>query len=180
MNAEEIMLKAASIPGWMTAVELRWLMARAGSLKTQATWCEIGVYCGRSLFAVGLSLPFNSTLIGIDYTLFGKTDRLAVVLDDLIAWRPDLNLILHRQTSRAAARHVPDAVCDVVFVDGDHSHAGCRTDIELYRPKIKPEGMLAGHDYSASWPGVTQAVDELLPSRAVLTGGSIWWSGGTS
>jgi predicted O-methyltransferase YrrM len=62
-------------------------------------------------------------------------------------------------------------VFDLVFIDGDHSYEGCRRDIEAYRKLIAPGGILAGHDYH--WPGVQQAVDELL-TDVVLGPKSLW------
>lgn len=54
---------------------------------------------------------------------------------------------------------------DMVFIDGDHTYQGCRGDIEAWTPRIKPGGVLAIHDYEPvpiAWPGVYQAVNELL------------------
>lgn len=67
---------------------------------------------------------------------------------------------------------------DMVFIDGDHSYEGCKGDILGWLPHIKKGGILAIHDYAKEqvyalphrndvphempWPGVDQAVDELL------------------
>ena len=48
-----------------------------------------------------------------------------------------------------------------MFIDADHSYTGMIQDIQSWLPKIKSGGYLAGHDYD--WPGVLQAVTELLP-----------------
>lgn len=36
---------------------------------------------------------------------------------------------------------------DMVFVDGDHTHEGCFGDIRGWLPHIKPDGIIAVHDY---------------------------------
>lgn len=64
---------------------------------------------------------------------------------------------------------------DMVFIDGDHSYAGCRADILGYLPMIRSGGIVVVHDYDKGsipesedgphprvWEGVNQAVDELL------------------
>ena len=69
---------------------------------------------------------------------------------------------------------------DMVFVDGEHSYEGCKGDILAWLPNIKPGGIIAIHDYRKEdlfssdedfqpdkphpkpWPGVSQAVNELL------------------
>ena len=67
---------------------------------------------------------------------------------------------------------------DMVFIDGDHSYEGCKGDILAWLPNIKSGGFLAVHDYKKNqvlpnqngphpkaWPGVDQAVDELLMGK---------------
>lgn len=39
---------------------------------------------------------------------------------------------------------------DFLFVDGDHSYEGVRQDFELYSPLMRPGGLVAFHDISAS------------------------------
>jgi hypothetical protein len=70
---------------------------------------------------------------------------------------------VHRKPSVIAVADFADAYFDWVYVDGDHTYEGCRQDLELYAPKIRPTGYLAGDDYllGAWWgDGVIRAVDE--------------------
>lgn len=64
----------------------------------------------------------------------------------------------------------------MVFIDADHSYEACKGDIEAWLPNIKPGGIIALHDYKKHevndpdihpkpWPGVDQAVDELLTGK---------------
>jgi uncharacterized Rossmann fold enzyme len=68
-----------------------------------------------------------------------------------------------RMDSVEAAKHFADASLDCVFIDADHSYEGCRRDIEAWLPKVKPGGLICGHDYDhpefPDW-GVKRAVDE--------------------
>lgn len=66
--------------------------------------------------------------------------------------------IIKGYSTEAATLFTP-ASLDFVFLDGDHSEAGVRADIEAWRPKIRPGGMLTGHD--AAWVGVRAAIDDL-------------------
>jgi predicted O-methyltransferase YrrM len=50
-----------------------------------------------------------------------------------------------------------------LFIDGDHSYEGVKADFELYSPLLESGGYLVFDDYPAtSWPGVQQAVDEVV------------------
>ena len=65
-------------------------------------------------------------------------------------------------TSREAAGQIPSNL-DLVFIDADHSEAAVVYDICLWLPKVRPGGILCGHDYgSPKWQGVKAAVDRVL------------------
>jgi hypothetical protein len=72
--------------------------------------------------------------------------------------------IIKDWTDRAAAL-VEDASLDFVFIDADHSEAGCRRDIEAWLPKLKPSGWIMGHD--VNWEGVRAAVEDLVPGYEI-------------
>jgi hypothetical protein len=41
-----------------------------------------------------------------------------------------------------------DAYFDFVYIDTDHSYATTRAELELCNRKVKPDGRIAGHDFS--------------------------------
>jgi hypothetical protein len=52
---------------------------------------------------------------------------------------------------------------DFLFIDGDHSYAGCKGDMDHWIPFVKSGGIVAWHDYEGvHWPEVKRAVDELV------------------
>lgn len=54
---------------------------------------------------------------------------------------------LLRAMSSAAANQIPDGDIDFAFVDGNHTYAFVKEDLEKFWPKIAPGGFLCGHDY---------------------------------
>ena len=52
--------------------------------------------------------------------------------------------------SVAAAEQIKDGSLDFVYIDADHSYGSCKRDLEAWYPKVKPGGVLSGHDY---WNG---------------------------
>jgi predicted O-methyltransferase YrrM len=73
-----------------------------------------------------------------------------------------------KATSKTAAKKFANESIDVVFIDLDHSYKAVKEDIKLWLPKVKKGGYIAGDDYHPNWPGVIQAVDELLPHATFI------------
>lgn len=49
---------------------------------------------------------------------------------------------------------------DFVYIDGLHEYDAVKSDIEDWWPVVSEKGILAGHDFDATHPGVMQAVRE--------------------
>jgi len=54
----------------------------------------------------------------------------------------------------------PDKTVDFVYIDGEHTYDAVTQDIADWWPKVKPGGIMAGHDYNETNPGTKQAVNE--------------------
>lgn len=79
-----------------------------------------------------------------------------------------------RQTSLEAAAHVEPA--DLVFIDGAHDYDSVVTDISTWLQKVRPGGILAGHDFNHKWPSVHRAVaDSFNLMRVMIAPDSVWW-----
>jgi hypothetical protein len=66
-----------------------------------------------------------------------------------------------------ASKAFADASVDFVFIDAAHDYNNVRADICAWLPKVKPGGVIAGHDYGSGWPMVRVAVQETLSWRNV-------------
>jgi hypothetical protein len=69
-------------------------------------------------------------------------------------------------TSEEASKKFEDKSLDFVFLDASHEYEDIKSDIQNWLPKVKPGGIIAGHDYYVDgydwFPGVKQAVNEEL------------------
>lgn len=63
-----------------------------------------------------------------------------------------------QEASTKAAELYKDESLDFVFIDAGHSEEEVLADIVAWHPKVKPGGILSGHDFSGAWPGVERAV----------------------
>jgi len=75
-----------------------------------------------------------------------------------------------RMTSLEAAAQYANESLEFVLLDASHEYEDVKADILAWLPKIKPGCFLAGDDYHPSWPGVPQAVDEILPDAQEIDG----------
>ncbi len=62
---------------------------------------------------------------------------------------------VHWQIARSqdAGRAWSQTEVDLVFIDGDHSPAGCREDFEVWSPHLSADGAIAFHDARDGVPG---------------------------
>ena len=76
-----------------------------------------------------------------------------------------------RLTSLDAAAAVTDLSLDFVYIDGNHEKGHVLEDLSAWTPKIKPGGMLAGHDYrthpAKPFIEVKDAVDAFTRAREI-------------
>lgn len=81
-----------------------------------------------------------------------------------------------RLKSLEASKLYADGSLDFVFLDAAHDFENVSADINAWFPKVKPDGFIAGHDYSLDWPGVVKAVQEspLLDKQHLAQVGYSW------
>lgn len=68
-------------------------------------------------------------------------------------------------TSQEFATRCPQPL-DLVWIDGDHSAEGVRSDWQLYEPLVRPNGIIAFHDKlnTREFPGIAKLIDnEIRP-----------------
>jgi predicted O-methyltransferase YrrM len=65
---------------------------------------------------------------------------------------------------------------DMVFIDACHEYEAVKRDIETWRELLTPQGILCGHDFFGNYPGVSQAVRELLTPFRLIN--NIWTTEG--
>jgi Methyltransferase domain len=82
-----------------------------------------------------------------------------------------------RMTSVEAAAKVPDQSFDFVYIDARHDYESVKEDLEAWCSKVRPGGILAGHDYvDGDLPEgefyVKSAVDEFFGARKIPVHGT--------
>jgi hypothetical protein len=124
------------------------------------TVVEIGVYEGGSAVVLCRALGPDATLHLVDpfteggWALRAGMRAVPAAARHVVARaaRDGPSVCWHIDFSQQLAARWSDSV-DVVFVDGDHSEAGCRADWDLWHPFVVPGGLMVFHDARLSQPG---------------------------
>ncbi len=186
-----------SIPGW-TCPQIERLYAEVAERppvsRRLRPWrlVEVGVAYGRSLALLNSLLPDTAQLYGVDVweehmggdnlppetfaalrdlgspmaACAAELQRVGVAVAHADATDDHVHLI--KSTSVGAAVHFGPESCDFVFLDDRHEYEDLSRGIAAWWPKLRPGGVLAGHDINDHYPGVERAVRE-----AVLTIGPV-------
>lgn len=166
---------------WFNYQSFYSALARAPGLRRFA---EVGVWKGHAVSFLAREL-------------LTRTDQFEIYAIDLwerhplgeswFAYTPHIYEIYNRNLERAGVRHkivdvkedsaraaarFPDGFFDAVFIDAAHDEGSVRRDIAAWRPKVRPGGILAGHDYGEPC-AVKAVVDELFGNRISVIG-TVW------
>jgi hypothetical protein len=97
--------------------------------------------------------------------LAGGPDGMESYFKKNTAKEPRIHLV--RKSSQEICKSIDKADLDIVFVDACHTYEAAKEDMVEWQKHLKPEGLMLIHDYSEHFPGVVQAVDELLVDRGI-------------
>jgi len=164
MDRHEYIAAAQTIYGAFSPEETGTLYDYACLLKPNSNIVEIGSYSGRSSSLLGmLARDNNYNLTCVDCFVdfapgFSSSKEMEEGFHKNMQ-RVEAKYKLLVMKSEKAVNIYKDEI-DLLFIDGDHRYEGVKTDCQLWLPKLKPEGIVAFHDYYGSWEGVKKAVDE--------------------
>jgi predicted O-methyltransferase YrrM len=175
--ADRVGVKTPSLPyarailldGAMPERELAFLYGAALSMPAGALVVEIGSFKGRSSVAIceGLRHVPGARFVAVDpwrrksmldKDTFGEDDPDAdTIYERFLRNTADYDFVTAmRTTSVQASAEFEDESVHWIFIDGDHTLPAVRADLRTWYPKLKPGGLLSGHDYD--WWSVRWAV----------------------
>ena len=154
-----------------------------------AKFVEVGAWKGKSIAYAGVEL-LNSgkaiTLYAVDHFLGSEEHRNPVsehydyatqsgeLRSQYLANIEPIKSVVKTldMQSVEAAKKFKKASLDLVFIDGSHDFESVCSDIETWLPKIKPGGVLAGHDYD--FEQVSKAVNSYFAPYQIEVIGKSW------
>jgi len=130
--------------------------------KTSGNFLEIGGGSGKFFdhnMNVFGHLIANYVIIE-PYTLISKDSKRNTEFENEIhKWKTRMKSTLYQtnitviedfSTKTEVINSFRDSYFDFVYIDGDHSYKGAKSDLKNYYSKVKRGGVIAGHDYCCS------------------------------
>ena len=78
----------------------------------------------------------------------------------------DINII--HDFSSEASKSISNNYFDFIYIDGDHSYQGVKTDISRWLTKLSKGGYFCGHDYTTT-PDIRKACHEVFDENEIVT-----------
>lgn len=142
----------------------------------EARFVEVGSWVGRSACYLGVEIVNSGKNIKLDCvdTWLGAPELMEedvvknrTLYSDFIRNTEPLKDIITpvRLCSMQAARLYEDESIYFAFIDGDHSREGFGGDLRCWYPKVKPGGVIAGHDYD--YPEIKGYLHEFFKGKEI-------------
>jgi len=169
--------------GFFTDADIKAYRKLFERLPENAKVAEIGCLLGRSICSVADIIRRKNISFALidafqyDHLIFGKytsQDVQANLRKNLDKFGIRDPSVVITGFSNEQSRTFTNYSFDLVFLDGDHSPEGVKLDIDCWMSKLKPGGILAGHDFEFL-PEVATAVEEKL-GRLVQNDGEVWFA----
>ena len=161
---------ALSIKMQMSSEEVACLAALAGQVPGELRIVEIGSYQGGSTCVLALAAAHggknyvyavdpHTPFVGPRGGVYGPAD-LKKLYENITRLGLGEQICVASLPSTAAAKGWGTRDIGLLWIDGDHTYAGVRGDIEAWGEHVVAVGIIALHD--SDLPDVERAIDEAL------------------
>jgi cephalosporin hydroxylase len=138
-------------PAWQNRGEVLALLDVVAALRPRRA-CEIGSMEGGTLFLLTQMCHPEAHVISLDWRY---TEARRRTFPRFARHRQRLSLVEADSHAPATRRRVEELLAgeplDFLFIDGDHSYVGVKSDFEMFAPLVRPGGFVAFHDIVADW-----------------------------
>lgn len=172
-----------TIPGWSDVEKLKGLAELASNVKEGGLIVEVGSFCGRSAYAMGMNKDDSVKLLCVDMfidewltnrkvedypgteTCYGDKSQM-YSYDTFIR---NTNEVKNLDTIRMVFPYDEEYFSfnkkiDLLFIDATHTYDAVRADIEQWCPHLKDDAVVVFDDYCDQFQGCIDAVNEYAQS----------------
>lgn len=161
------------IPGWSSEAKLLKLAELASNVPENGWIVEVGSFCGRSAYAMGMNKRddvkltcfdmFPDTASAIPETCHGDKRRMYSYHEFCKNTANVVNLESIRAYMPIKIEYLSFThEVDILFIDCVHTYEAVKDDIATWYSFMKPGGIMIFDDYFDMFPGCMRAVDEFV------------------
>lgn len=125
--------------------------------KKNLVGCEVGVETGRHALNILENLDISKLYLIDSYK--GGYKKFQEPARVLLKPYPQVTWIIKR--SQDVTDDIPEGILDFAYIDGSHRYKDVSGDLEIFWRKVKPGGLLCGHDFKY----VKQAVEDFARKK---------------
>lgn len=188
--ADDLLAEVLPVEGFLTPKEMRFLMLIAACPTAAGEILEIGSFKGKStiLLARASTLGDNASVNAVDPMtapcetdpdLMGDKSSLADFSRNIVEHGVSERVVLHQMLASQLAP-TWDKPLRLLWIDGDHTYAGTKSDLEGFAPHLADKGIVAFHDVLHAFEGGARVFAEMVLSSENFGAcgfcGSIAWA----
>ena len=164
------------LPGWFSCQVLYNDIIRSSI--DGSHFVEVGSYEGQSAAYMAVEIINSKKKIKFDcIDTWANHNDIRDTNEVYQRFLNNMNLVIDyinpiRMDSVSASKLYNDNSLDFVYIDADHSYESVKDDIISWLPKVKPGGILAGHDYPMV--SVREAVHDVLGEKNISVNMCSW------
>lgn len=182
-------IKLPSIQGWFSEAAGLSYRALVGQVRNGIV-VEVGCWKGLSTSYIGRLCMANHTKLYCVDAWNGSSDDYNEAYQQMLAIEDVPVLFLRNMAERGievttlqlpsleAVGYFADCSVDMVFLDGSHDRTAVAAETAAWFEKLKPGGILAGHDFNNKHQDVIDAASHFAKERDLTlqtSPGDIWW-----
>jgi hypothetical protein len=140
---------------------------------------EVGCHKGRSASFMGVEIINSNKNIKFDCVdCWLRNEIYNEFIDNIKPIKDIINV--YKEYSINACKHYSNNSLDFVFIDALHDYNNVLVDITHWYPKVKENGIIAGHDFWVNMghikclPGVVNAVTHIFKDDFITTNEGCW------
>jgi len=176
-----------TIPGQMTEGELRGIEELARRVPSGGSIVETGSLYGLSSYTWATSVEPSVTVYCIDPWI--REPWIIQMVENQVPNCPRFSLRAFQHYTKSCTNIVPivgyspqdmsgwEEPVDLFFDDSMHHNPFFRRNLRFWLRKMRPGGIMCGHDYCSEWQDVIAEVDQLAREIGVdvHTRERLWW-----
>lgn len=132
------------LPVYLNTVGLKGIAVEVGTHRGAYAFDFLSRWLGTKLYCVDIWQPYDD---GDPASLGNREDDYQFCLTRLSPFINRGICVVHRKDSKESSKLFQDNLLGFAYIDACHRYDAVLSDLRTWWPKVKPGGIIAGHDF---------------------------------